>query len=384
MPSSNSLSLSMIALAGATALSSTMAAGLIGGCTGDQFVVGTSDDGGDGGTGGDGGMGGEGGTSVLGTQYIPKFVSPTLGQTLTPTHAFLSWSAAPAVPDGKTFDHYEVCWATGMVIDLGSESQCPNGVSTAKTYSVIDSLKAGTQYFCKVRAVYTDGDRSFFTSAHPFLTDSSLIGWWPFDGNVDDRSGNSHNGGLKNGAVHAAALLNQGLSLDGIDDNAAITDTDPFNFGTGDFALSAWVYPQRDGVAEAIVSKRSATNGYEIFRTAAGKAAFYGANCGIAVTGGDLPSGQWSRVTAVRSVDAVSLYINNSLSASGTCSDNFVNAAALTFGCAGAALGCVEPFKGMIDEATARKNAPKNSAILNEYCAERALSGASPLPAACQ
>ncbi|HEX5037626.1 MAG TPA: LamG domain-containing protein [bacterium] len=382
MSNVSNVQLSLMALTGAAALSASMTLGMLG-CAGDEFTTAPAGDGGEGGGSVDGGMGGEGGTSVLGTQYIPNGIRPTLGQKLSAMRAHLQWSAPSATPEGKTFDHYDVCWATGTVMDLGGESECPNPATTQKTYSAIASLTAGTQYFWKVRTGYTDGTTSYYSSALPFRTDSSLIAWWPFNGNMNDASGSSHTGSLKNGAAFATGLLEQGVKMDGIDDNVQMDETDPYSFGTNDFAFSLWVRPDASSLFQTFLEKRTSSDGYELYRRPTGKLAFAGAGCGEVLAVDGLVDGAWNHIVVSRSADSVRLYVNSLLAGMAMCADNFNTTAHLTFGCNSPERGCTTPLKGFEDEPAVINRDWDENAVINEYCAVQVLSGAA-VPGVCQ
>jgi hypothetical protein len=320
---------------------------------------------------------------VLGTQYIPTGTHPTLGQKLPDTHAYLSWSAPSAVPEGKTLDHYEACWAKGTVFELGTESECPNQTTTADMHAVIHPLQAGTQYFWKVRAHYADGDFSYFTYAQPFRTDASLIGWWEMNGNGNDSSSATHNGSVQNGASFVTGHAGDALKLDGVNDFMIVSDDPSFDFGTNDFAFSAWVFLEETGANQAIIEKRNGTNGYLISRRSTGNLRFQGDGCG-AFDGGPLGLGAWHHIAASRTVTGVTLYIDGQSAGSGACNENFSNNAVLTFGCNTPTNGCAEPVKGSIDDVVFLDREATAATVLNEYCAGMALSGASPMPASCQ
>lgn len=389
MQNFQNLTLSTIAIAGATALSASLAGSLAfsaAGCAGDEFTVGPAEDGGTGGDGGDAGTGGDGGGPVLGTQYIPQATRPSLGQTLPPTRAFLLWSPPSAIPDGKAIDHYDVCWATGTVNDLGGQSDCPNAVAPKVTYSVIDPLQAGAQYFWKVRTAYTDGATSYYTSALPFLTDDSLVAWWRMDegsGTIAaDSSGKGHDGTLKNGASFAAGLNGSALRLDGTDDFADLGNNSDLQL-TGPLTVSAWVHG--DGTpttSDSGILNLGALN-YALTYHTNEQAYFYigaGANNLHAAMG----PYAWHHVAGVFDgttlPDSMKIYKNGALAGSrasttsttGAVGDFWIGRYATSY------------FRGRIDNVTVYGSALNDAAVLNEFCAAQALSGAGTLPTNCQ
>ena len=68
-----------------------------------------------------------------------------------------------------------------------------------------------------------------------------MVSWWPGDGNANDIQG-ANNGTLENGATFASGEVGQAFSLDGVDDEIAITHTAALNFGHNDsFSIDAWL-----------------------------------------------------------------------------------------------------------------------------------------------
>ena len=45
------------------------------------------------------------------------------------------------------------------------------------------------------------------------------------------------------------------VQFDGDNDNLSIADSDDFTFGSGDFTLEAWIYPQQYGNFPSIINK---------------------------------------------------------------------------------------------------------------------------------
>ena len=108
------------------------------------------------------------------------------------------------------------------------------------------------------------------TSAHAqlpsYLPADGLVGWWPFNGNANDESGNG-NDGVVNGAVLTEDR--NGLSLSAYDFNGTssrIEVADDVTLDLTAFSISAWVYlPQYNPLADEILTKGSDLNeNYEI------------------------------------------------------------------------------------------------------------------------
>ncbi len=91
---------------------------------------------------------------------------------------------------------------------------------------------------------------------------SSLIHWWPGNGNAQDVIG-GQNGTLQNGAALTAAHVGQGFTFDGVDDYVS-AGTSAGNFGTNDFAVDFWINTA-SARHEAIISKRPSCGAASMF-----------------------------------------------------------------------------------------------------------------------
>lgn len=102
----------------------------------------------------------------------------------------------------------------------------------------------------------------FYTSvtyAQP-ITDG-LIGYWPFDGNANDISGNGNNG-VVNGAqlvTDKDGNTSSAYSFDGQNDYIELADADMLSFGNGQtgspFSFSFWLKPTLDETYHNIIGK---------------------------------------------------------------------------------------------------------------------------------
>ena len=69
---------------------------------------------------------------------------------------------------------------------------------------------------------------------------SSMVSWWPGDGDANDITGGNH-GTLQNGATFAAGLVGQSFSFVGPDDIVRVPHSFNLNVGTGDVTIDAWM-----------------------------------------------------------------------------------------------------------------------------------------------
>jgi hypothetical protein len=80
-------------------------------------------------------------------------------------------------------------------------------------------------------------------NAPSYVPTNGLVGWWPFNGNANDESGNGNNGTV-NGATLTADRFgnaNKAYSFDGVDDLIRISHQNQLNL-MGDFTASIWFY----------------------------------------------------------------------------------------------------------------------------------------------
>ncbi len=93
-----------------------------------------------------------------------------------------------------------------------------------------------------------------------YLPTNGLAGWWPFNGNANDESGNGNNGVVNGAALTIDRFGNVGkaFEFDGLDDNVLVQNSSSLMI-LGDITMSAWVntkgYDQIHNY-QTIISKR--------------------------------------------------------------------------------------------------------------------------------
>ena len=117
---------------------------------------------------------------------------------------------------------------------------------TDPTYTPPGGLAYGTTYYWRIDEF--DGATTYMGNIWSFTTTSppSLVGWWKFDGDVLDSSGNGRNGSLQGDAHFEPGLFDQALALDGMGDYATI-DGYKGILGGNPFSISAWVKSTSSG-----------------------------------------------------------------------------------------------------------------------------------------
>jgi Concanavalin A-like lectin/glucanases superfamily/Secretion system C-terminal sorting domain len=81
-----------------------------------------------------------------------------------------------------------------------------------------------------------------------YVPTNGLVGWWPFNGNANDESGNGNNGTV-NGATLTSdrnGNLNSAYAFDGVDDGI-ITPDSGFSYGSSDRSINLWVKDESVG-----------------------------------------------------------------------------------------------------------------------------------------
>jgi len=76
-----------------------------------------------------------------------------------------------------------------------------------------------------------------------YLPTDGLVGWWPFNGNANDESGNGHTG-IINGSILTEdrwGISNSAFDFNGTTHNIYVSTIGNQDFNS-DFSISAWVY----------------------------------------------------------------------------------------------------------------------------------------------
>ena len=80
-----------------------------------------------------------------------------------------------------------------------------------------------------------------FAQVPSYVPANGLVGWWPFNGNANDESGNGNNGTV-NGATLTSdrnGVANQAYSFDGVDDYISVNDN--LSFHNQIFTITTWI-----------------------------------------------------------------------------------------------------------------------------------------------
>jgi hypothetical protein len=96
-----------------------------------------------------------------------------------------------------------------------------------------------------------------------YVPTNGLVGWWPFNGNANDESGNNNNGTV-NGATLTAdrfGNLNKAYSFDGVDDHIEVAHSPTLNCSV--VSVSVWFntnnFLASNGFGPHLLSKRESS-----------------------------------------------------------------------------------------------------------------------------
>ncbi len=82
---------------------------------------------------------------------------------------------------------------------------------------------------------------TFGQNVPAYVPTNGLVGWWPFNGNANDESGNGNNGTV-NGATLTTdrfGILNRAYDFDGVNDRIKIPFNNIYSNDTG--SVSLWM-----------------------------------------------------------------------------------------------------------------------------------------------
>ena len=167
-----------------------------------------------------------------------------------------------------------------------------------------------------------------------YVPTNGLVGWWPFNGNANDESGNGNNGTLVGNTILTSdrfGNLNSAFSFDGNGDYIDCGNATSVNI-TGSLSISAWIYANDLSTERGIITKSPLPPTDDAYQLVVGAYVQSDLNFLNSDFGYIVPLFNWVNVISVfDSVsNTVSLYtngildttVNVSFSSIGTSSDN--------------------------------------------------------------
>jgi len=169
---------------------------------------------------------------------------------------------------------------------------------------------------------------SFLFSAQipNYVPSNGLVGWWPFNGNANDASGNGNNGTV-NGAILIAdrfAVANKAFGFNNLNDLISVTNCTP-TFNNNAQTLSVWFKFNSQYTSSSLAILKNGTpyvNGFDLFIDQNNGA--YGLNNylvglllgnGASVTfiSNQSELGQWANITTTYDGQSIKIYLNGIL-----------------------------------------------------------------------
>jgi len=160
---------------------------------------------------------------------------------------------------------------------------------------------------------------------HATPLSSGLLGYWQFNGNGVDSTGNGNTLSLFGGAGFGPGLFGQALTLDGVQGSYAqqTTNNPAFDLGSADFAIQVWANPSSltnvNGNSGVLIEKFSGASGpgWTFYITASGFQ-FYANGTLIASGTTSISTNKWNDFFVERSGNSFDLYFDGSLVAAGS------------------------------------------------------------------
>jgi len=198
---------------------------------------------------------------------------------------------------------------------------------------------------------------SFFAQVPNYVPTNGLVGWWPFNGNANDESGNGNNGTVNGASLTTDRFgnANSAYSFDGVDDFVQCTGLNSFDQQTG-LTMSLWfktnnyhnggLIDRMDNNSGHRVSLRNPSMTADYDRKVWGQADGY-QNGPRAISNSIYELNTWTNITVCFS-DSVKIYFNGNIESSTDIVWSTLNLNNLVFG---RSLPDVpEYFSGQIDD----------------------------------
>jgi hypothetical protein len=167
---------------------------------------------------------------------------------------------------------------------------------------------------------------STFAQIPNYVPSNGLVGWWPFNGNANDASGNGNNGTV-NGAILIAdrfAVANKAFGFNNLNDLISVTNCTP-TFNNNAQTLSVWFKFNSQYTSSSLAILKNGTpyvNGFDLFIDQNNGA--YGLNNylvglllgnGASVTfiSNQSELGQWANITTTYDGQSIKIYLNGIL-----------------------------------------------------------------------
>lgn len=329
--------------------------------------------------------------------------------------------AGSATSDDTIHDNI---WYHAVIVSTGSaqtlyingKAQSTSGAETLNTSAAalyIGSTPTPNTYFTgsidDVRIFSTNLSAAqvleLYGGSNPITCDNNCRGWWKLNETsgttATDSSNNAKNGTYTNSPTWRSAIFGNGMNMIRTDsqgsgvEHVVIADDSTLDFGTGSFAMEAWVMNRTDTNSitgtkhQAIISKMTggSSPGYQLFLLDDGTIGGYVGHSDNSTTNA-ISAGAtykadntWHHLVFIRDVDnGLLLYIDGALAASNTASSgktaNVSSDRDLMIGAQPGGASPSSPFNpsaynGIIDDVRIYNRVLTSSEIISHYVAGR-------------
>ena len=151
----------------------------------------------------------------------------------------------------------------------------------------------------------------FSQSVPSYVPTSGLVGWWGFNGNAQDGSGNGNHGTVNGATLTTDRFENQNSAydFDGVDDFINVSDNPTLPLFNTDFTFSSWILPNSTWSNHILYKGQSAGNNFPkyIFTLNQNYSSFH-------INGPGLGTGIWafSNTMLLNNLEFLTLYLSNS------------------------------------------------------------------------
>jgi len=165
-----------------------------------------------------------------------------------------------------------------------------------------------------------------FAQIPNYVPTNGLVGWWPFNGNANDESGNGNNGTV-NGATLTTdrnGIANKAYSFDGLDDYINILYSNILHGQkgsintwiqtNGNFTSQKSIFSQSSGRPQLVAESQGA-NGNQSSNSAAIQWKSTNGLFPCAQTTSSVDNSEWIMITALYSVDSFKIFVNGNFEA---------------------------------------------------------------------
>jgi uncharacterized protein (TIGR02145 family) len=245
-----------------------------------------------------------------------------------------------------------VCWSTIQNPTI-ADSKTIDGTGTETFTSNLTGLTLNTIYY--VRAYATNsigtayGDQLIFKTLMAIPV-SGLLAYYPFNGNANDESG-----GNNNGIVYGATLTkdlngnpNSAYYFDGTGNYIQIPMVNWPAFGTGDFAVCAWVNPLSFNDFLMILTDDVLNNFQFNFNPGGGSIGFYLPGTGFTSDSYSFTISTWYHLVGMRQNGFLKFYVNGQAYGSFISNESISKSSFIDIGFRTSNMA--HPFHGSIDQ----------------------------------